>query len=378
MLFHRLAAKPAGVTLIGGTSILLLAVICHCVVGQELRLEALIPQPVMLLGFDFSADGNYFAVGGNYGVWVYETETGTLIRRLAIPGFVRAIAFSPDKHDQFATGSDDGAIRIWRIGQREPLQRIEIGRGFLGELVFFPDGESLVSSGTSLPGGEPRKPSALVAIVNIQTGKIDKEFRDENELLCPVAISHGGQLLAIGKRHTKSVSVYDRNTWEVKHTVSIPDGVPNSINFLNEQDDIVVTGGKFFGKNARPQRDGRIWLCKKSGDKYESSLLTQGGSESFRRGSTSPDGKNVAVGTMEVRMYFNSRGQQTRTQLVTLLQLRSTKNGEVEWTADGKLGDPYGVTFFPDGRLVAMCSSDSVFLFATKSGKLVQEIVPPW
>lgn len=377
MLFRRLVITPTGRTSIGGASIVLLALIGHCVVGQEPQVEAIIPQPVMLLGFDFSADGKHFAVGGNYGVWLYETQTGTLVRRLAKPDFVRAIAFAPNKYDQFATGSDDGAILVWRIGQEEPLRRIEIGRGFLGELVFFPDGEFLVSSGTSIRDGEPRKPSALVSIVNIETGAIAKEFRYENDLLCPVAISHDGELLAIGKGHTNSVSVYGRDIWEEKHTFSIPGGFPRFVGFLSRQDDIIVAGGKFFGKNARPQRDGRIWLSKKSGDKYESSLLIQEGSESFSRGSISPDGLNVALGTTEVGIYFNSRGRHTRTELVTVIQLRSIKNGEVKWSADGKSGHPYGVTISPDGQLVAMCSGDSVFLFATDSGELVQEIVPP-
>ena len=377
MLFHRQAINWTGSTSIGGTWIALVVLTCHCVVGQEIQLESIEPQPVMLLGFDFSADGKHFAVGGNYGVWVYETETGALVHRLAKPDFARAIAFAPNKLNQFATGSDDGAIRVWSIGQQNPLHRIEIGRVLFGELAFFPDGKFLVATGTKIGDGAPQNLSASVSVVNIETGAIAKEFQSDNESFCTVAISHDGQLLAIGKPHAKDVSVHDRQVWKERHTFSIQDGYPSSVAFLNENNDIIVAGGKFFGHDARPKRDGRIWLAKKRGDNYESSLLIQEGWESFRCSSINPNGQNVAVGTTETHFFFNFRGQHTQTSRVTVLQMRSIKSGETVWTAYGKLGDPHGVTFSPDGRMVAMCSRDSVFLFAADSGELVQEVVPP-
>jgi WD40 repeat protein len=60
-----------------------------------------------------------------------------------------AAAFSSDGR-WLATGSDDGAIRLWNLAQVDPTsQSVPIGRhdGAVGELAFSPDGKWLVSGG---------------------------------------------------------------------------------------------------------------------------------------------------------------------------------------------------------------------------------------
>ena len=82
-------------------TILFMALVNQKLVGQG-RVEAVVPQPVMPVTLDFSPDGSQFVVGGNFGLWVFEAQSGRLVQRITGPKFIRAVVFSPSVKEQYS------------------------------------------------------------------------------------------------------------------------------------------------------------------------------------------------------------------------------------------------------------------------------------
>ncbi len=93
----------------------------------------------------FSPDGRHLAAGGPRGVWVYQVPSGRLVQTLLVPGGgVTALAFGPDGR-YLATGGKDRAVRVWDVlaGREEFVLRGH--RGLVAGVHFSPDGMGLVS-----------------------------------------------------------------------------------------------------------------------------------------------------------------------------------------------------------------------------------------
>jgi WD40 repeat protein len=71
-----------------------------------------------------SPDGHVLALSGSMGIWLYETETLTLIKELnGHAGNVESVDWSPDVK-YLASGSLDRTIRIWDIDTGETLHEL--------------------------------------------------------------------------------------------------------------------------------------------------------------------------------------------------------------------------------------------------------------
>ncbi len=63
----------------------------------------------------YSPDGKYIATAGSLGAFLWDAETGALLRTFrGHTGLVLSVAFSPDGK-RVLTGSDDGTARIWQL-----------------------------------------------------------------------------------------------------------------------------------------------------------------------------------------------------------------------------------------------------------------------
>jgi WD40 repeat protein len=98
---------------------------------------------------DFSSDGAYIAIGGGTGVVkVWQAVTGELT-----PYFhddagseVCAIAFSPVDDSLFASSGANREIKLWRLGDNQPLRTFIGHTDTIRRIAFSSDGERLASS----------------------------------------------------------------------------------------------------------------------------------------------------------------------------------------------------------------------------------------
>jgi WD40 repeat protein len=84
----------------------------------------------------FSGDGGLVAAGGTGGATVWRTASGVPIARLRMP-LATAVAFDPEGRRVLAVAGGDGAVRLWRMGDR-PVR-----------VMRQPDGPSDVRDGAS-------------------------------------------------------------------------------------------------------------------------------------------------------------------------------------------------------------------------------------
>src|SRR5439155_6152493 len=119
-----------------------------------------------------SPDGRTLALANS----LREAATGG--QRTTLDGHARAlngVAFSPDGRT-LATGSDDGAVRVWDVLSGKELGRfgkeVEQGKGgWVLAVAFSPDGRTLVSGGLDVAKGGRIPSTANIWDVSRITGR---------------------------------------------------------------------------------------------------------------------------------------------------------------------------------------------------------------
>lgn len=105
-----------------------------------------------LAGVAFSPDSQTVATASSGTARLWDTATGTLrVSFTGHPAPVRAVAFSPVAGSTFATGDQDGAVRLWDTsatgGTDTPMATLTGHTGAAMALAFSPDGQTLATAG---------------------------------------------------------------------------------------------------------------------------------------------------------------------------------------------------------------------------------------
>jgi len=97
----------------------------------------------------YSPDGKYIATAGSLGVFLWDAETGALLRTLiGHTGAVYSVAFSPGGK-RVLTGSSDFTAKLW---DAETGQEIRSFLGHVGEVwsvAFSPDGTQILTGSSN-------------------------------------------------------------------------------------------------------------------------------------------------------------------------------------------------------------------------------------
>jgi WD40 repeat protein len=111
----------------------------------------------------FSPDGNVLASGSYREVKLWRRGTNTVVFQLpkVAANAVTAVASSPDGK-WFATGGDDGAVKLWDAAKGKLARTLNGGKGGVGSLKFSPDGTRLLAATAdamlrvwTVPDGKP-------------------------------------------------------------------------------------------------------------------------------------------------------------------------------------------------------------------------------
>ncbi len=107
-----------------------------------------------LLGADFSTSASLVATFGSYGAFVWDGETGDLLKVLRAPNHsVSAAAISSDG-TLLASGGTDGRIILWNTNTGQILGMLNGPNAAVNSILFFPNGTHLAAGyGNETTGG---------------------------------------------------------------------------------------------------------------------------------------------------------------------------------------------------------------------------------
>ncbi len=95
--------------------------------------------------WSFSPDADLLA-SGNDDLLIWNTAEGQLLYRIPQPGWVSALAFSPDGRT-VACGHDDGYVRLWDVRSQRQVGEIAAHPDAVSALCFSSKGDRIASAG---------------------------------------------------------------------------------------------------------------------------------------------------------------------------------------------------------------------------------------
>jgi serine/threonine protein kinase/tetratricopeptide (TPR) repeat protein len=118
------------------------------------------------------------------------------------PGFVAAVAFTPDGK-ALATGSADSGIQLWDAATGEPQLAFQAHAGEIASLAFAPGGKTLA---TGLGSG-------AVKLWDVATGRVKTTLEGHGERVQALTFAPDGATLATAGAD-KMIKLWDTGTWK--------------------------------------------------------------------------------------------------------------------------------------------------------------------
>ncbi|HWB09162.1 MAG TPA: SUMF1/EgtB/PvdO family nonheme iron enzyme [Pirellulales bacterium] len=253
--------------------------------------------------------------GRDYGVRLWNTETGELLANLS--GHTNIVRFAVLSHDdaQLLTASWDKTARLWDVAKRELLKTFIGHTEALTSAVFIPGGERIATTAVD----------DTLRLWDIKSGEQLQSFEPGIGDLHALAIAHDGQLAYCGGTD-HSVQIVDLSNGKITGQL---DGVPGLIYAIA----VSARGNRVAAGNGDPPGyRGMLWELTDT----RRSLPFNGHSVCF-----SEDGQHLLVG--------GEKGE---------LDVLSTTDGSVlhRLTAHGNITQ--GIAISSDSRLVLSGSWD--------------------
>ena len=334
-------------------------------------------------GLTLSLDGETVLTCGDR-IRIYESATGMLMEEKDFTlqvsrkfgdqivngvGAFRPIRFSTTDSECYATGSDDGTVRLWRLGMKEPERELPLFKvtpedaeqyrvGHVRDLQFSPDGTLLAGSATILEKGEPHRTE--VKLWKIASGEELHSITLPGMSGDGLAFSPHGAKLAIarsrriGRKSEGSIEIYDVPAWQSIREIPIGAGFANGLAYTSDGESLWLAGGDCIPSGNGCAITGYLKKVVEDGSQPVQLIATDT-SNYFRNVSISNDGETFVTGT-------------------SALQSRLSSSGASTWTTPPQIGEVYGASLSAFGDKAAYVQMSQIIVVEASTGKRIQLI----
>ncbi len=287
----------------------------------------------------FSRDGEtLFSVGNSPLVWRWDVATGRAGR--ALPWIDR----SPGEPGLFLSAS---------------------------AMSCSPDGATIaLAAGGSQGIASPSNEIYAVRLLDTRTGELKWEHRGTGTSPLSVAFSPDGKTLACG---AGPAVLLDARTGKVKKTLKPLVGAVIAAAFSADGRTLAGGGSDVMGRGGYGG-SGRVTLWDVSTGRILLTLV--GPTGRAQTVAFSPDGRMVAAGgsgpgKMGRNRFSGRRAPSTASEV----RLWDIATGRMVWTIKGESGAAFSLAFSPDGRSLAFCDQDYVYIIDANTGRLRQIVM---
>lgn len=281
----------------------------------------------------YSPDGKFLVIGSTAGLWLHDAQSLELVHFILTNSEILAMGFSGDGLSLMAQVGGN-TIKRWDTGSWSEEGSWPVGVRELKEVVFSPDGRTLVSA---LEDGQ-------VGLWEIESGRLLKTFGIESDPLYfinALALSADGKLLASeGAGHT--IRLWEVETGQLLRILpGHSETGTNVVNLLFSPDDSLLV-------SAAANEIIRLWDVETGSQQRE---LKGGINLAF-----SPDGRFLAAGV----------SNQT-------ISVWTVANGQLQQSLSYPL-QISGLAFAPDGTVLASGGETGLGLWVAETGEPIGTI----
>jgi WD40 repeat protein len=271
----------------------------------------------------YSNDDRFFATGHNDGeirLWRRDGST-QLLSFKEHTAWVQSMSFSPDGN-LLASGSGDSTVKIWDTSTGECLRTLKEHQDYVASVRFSPNGELLVSSGHD----------TTLRIWKTSTGKCLHILRGHKQEVMSVRFSPDGNFVVSGSKDTK-VKIWDVHTGKCLKTL------PGHTKLIMS---VAWSPAEPLVASASEDRTVRIWRVNEA----QCQSILRGHTHWVWAVAFSPDGQRVASASHD-----------------KTLKIWDVKTKQCLQTLSGHQSKIWSITFNPQGTMVASASDDVTVRF---------------
>ena len=339
--------------------------------------------PPAITSLAFSPDGSLLAVSGYHEVLLHKGDGSGLVARLVGEApRVESIAFSKDGRLLAVAGgapAEFGQVQIWDAQTHKNLKTFQPSTDSLYGISFAPDGKSVACGAAD----------KVVRRLSVEDGKVLTDFRAHADWVLATLFTLDGKTIVSGGRD-QAMKLIDVETGRFVDDINNPlEQILCMARHPTEEQ--VLYGGDLGVPRIYRISDNQGRTAGRNDTNLLVTFERQPGPVSAV--AFSPDGKQVAVGSVgEVRVY-DSKGLAPKAGMAAgpdaykpvdpnAVQ-KGSKDGKgprsttAQLVLSGHAGPVFAVAWKPDGSVIATAGFDGkVRLFDAKTGNLVKQFVP--